>query len=299
MKNNIKNSFTIQDLELLCGIKAHTIRIWEKRYDLLNPERLNRNIRVYSLADLQKLLNVSLLYEQGYKISKIAQLDDTELSTEVKSVSLQEVTSNYRINSLVISMYTLDERLFEEVYTDLISQMSFEKVFLNTYLPLLKHIGVLWQTNVIKPAHERFISNLICQKVVLHTSLIDSNYPSEKLVHVLFLPEGEIHELGLLFLNYHLKSNGKRTIYLGKDIPLEDLSNINGQFNEIVWCSHATIEMPNDVKSDMIEQFNGLLKDNDNKLVLFGNVWMDLVSGKPNNRIAFHENLTNGVEKFL
>ncbi|MFT4678666.1 MAG: DNA-binding transcriptional MerR regulator [Flavobacteriales bacterium] len=297
MGNKIKNSFTIHDLELLCGIKAHTIRIWEKRYDLLSPERLNRNIRMYSLADLQKLLNVTALYEQGYKISKIAELDETELSAEVKTVALEEVSSNHRINSLVISMYTLDERLFEEIYADLISQVSFEKVFFQTYLPLMKHIGVLWQTNVILPAHEHFISNLIFQKVLLHTALLEANFLSEKLVHVLFLPKGEVHELGLLFLNYHLKSKGKRTVYLGRDIPIEDLMNVNGQFNEIVWHCHATIDIPKEIKNEFVEQISGLIQNNDNKCILIGKIWQDLNTENLNKSISIEDNLETALKK--
>ena len=141
MINSIKDSFTIQDLEILTGIKAHTIRIWEKRYDLLNPTRLNRNIRVYDLADLQKILSVSLLYNNNYKISKIAKYTESELTEEAKSFALNEFSNNYEINSLVIGMYTFDEVLFQEIYDQQIKKISFTDIFVHTYIPLLNHMG--------------------------------------------------------------------------------------------------------------------------------------------------------------
>ena len=203
--NNIKDTFTIQDLEILTGIKAHTLRIWEKRYDLLNPSRINRNVRVYSLSDLQKILNVSLLYNNNYKISKISKLSDSQLADEAKSFALSSFSNNYEINSLVICMFTFDESLFHEIYLEQNKNSSFTEIFTNTYIPLLTHLGLLWQTESIKPAHEHFISNLIYQKIALNIASLPINKNASDHVTVLFLPFGEIHELGLMFLNYHLK----------------------------------------------------------------------------------------------
>jgi len=159
--NKIKDTFTIQDFEILTGIKAHTIRIWEKRYNLLAPSRINRNVRVYSLSDLQKILNISLLYNNNYKISKIAKLSDALLSEEAKTVALSDFSNNYEINSLLLCMYTFDENLFQNTYLKLLKKDSF-----------INHLGLLWQTNSIKPAHEHFISNLIYQKIALNTAAL-------------------------------------------------------------------------------------------------------------------------------
>ena len=203
--NNIKNSFTIYDLEILTGIKAHTIRIWEKRYNLLNPTRLNRNIRKYTISDLQRILNISLLYKNKFKISKISKMTDSQIAEETKAVALNDFTNSFEINSLIISMYTFDEELFHEIYNQQIEKYSFDEIFMHTYLPLLNYIGILWQTDSIKPAHEHFISNLIYQKIVLNTAKQNKKNDSKEHVYILFLPDGEIHELGMLYLNYLLK----------------------------------------------------------------------------------------------
>jgi len=287
MINNTQNSFTIQDLEILSGVKAHTIRIWEKRYNLLNPTRLNRNIRVYSLEDLQKMLNVSLLYQQNYKISKIANFTERELASEAKSIALSGVTNSYQINSLVVSMFTFSERLFEEVYTQQSEKMSFEMIFVEIYLPLLNHMGVLWQTDSIKPAHEHFISNLIYQKIVLNTASAEQATVASKKVHVLFLPEGEIHELGLLFLNYHLKLNGSKVIYLGRDVPLENLSDISSQFNEITWVTSFTIDRPLELKTSFILALEKLLKHTNNECLIIGGIWNSYSKLGIDQRISF------------
>ena len=140
MISRVQNTFNIQDLEILSGVKAHTIRTWEKRYGLLNPARLNRGIRSYSMLELQKLLNVSLLLKHDYKISELAKLVDVELEKRAKTISLDKLKSNYYINSIIISMFSLDEELFEEVFQENISTESFSDVFRNTYIPLLNHI---------------------------------------------------------------------------------------------------------------------------------------------------------------
>ena len=200
--NKIKDTFTIQDLEILTGIKAHTIRIWEKRYELLNPTRLNRNVRTYAITDLQKILNVSLLYKSGYKISKISKLSDNQIADETKAFALSDFSNTYEINSLIICMYTFDQNLFHEIYDQQSEKITFREIFTNTYIPLLTHLGLLWQTDSIKPAHEHFVSNLIYQKIALNIAKIPVNKKSNNPINVLFLPYGEIHELGLLFLNY-------------------------------------------------------------------------------------------------
>ena len=131
--NKIKDTFTIQDLEILTGIKAHTIRIWEKRYELLNPTRLNRNVRTYALSDLQKILNVSLLYKSGYKISKISKLSDNQIADETKAFALSDFSNTYEINSLIICMYTFDQNLFHEIYDQQSEKITFRDIYQNLH----------------------------------------------------------------------------------------------------------------------------------------------------------------------
>jgi DNA-binding transcriptional MerR regulator len=151
--NKIKDTFLIQDLETLSGIKAHTIRIWEKRYAILNPDRLNRNIRRYSLADLQKLLNLSVLYKNGFKISKLSKLPKDELLESAREIGLKSIESNYHLNEIVFAMYSFDSLSFEKIYSELIEKMSFDNMFVNIFMPLMHRLGVLWQTDAFKFNH--------------------------------------------------------------------------------------------------------------------------------------------------
>ncbi len=287
--NNIQNAFTIQDLEILTGIKAHTIRIWERRYDLLNPARLNRNIRLYELPDLQKILNVSLLYKHDYKISKLSKLSDKELAEEAKAIALDGVSNNYQINSLIVSMFTLDEALFQEVYLQQIKKSTFEEIFIHTYLPLLNHIGVLWQTEALRPAHEHFISNLIYQKIILHTASIKAGSSTNGHMHILFLPNGEMHEIGLLFLNYYLKRKGEKTIYLGRSVPIENLFYLNSQFKKITWVSSFLIDKPLDEKEKWISDIGELLLDTKNNCLVIGRIWKEFSERSSSSQISFFE----------
>lgn len=218
-------NYSIKDLERLSGIKAHTIRIWEKRYGLLNPERTDTNIRHYSDADLKRILNVSILNRHGIKISHIASLKEKEMAEKVVIISSD--TSDYEslIERLVISMVDLDQDKFEKLLSRSIMQMGFEDAILEIVYPFLEKIGILWQTGAINPAQEHFISHLIRQKIIVGIdSVIPANHPSPK-HFLLYLPEGELHELGLLFYCYILKKRGHKVTYLGQWVPLSDMAS--------------------------------------------------------------------------
>ncbi len=159
--NKIRNSFSIKDLEDLSGIKSHTIRIWEKRYNLLQPERTETNLREYSVEQLQKLLNVSLLNRNGFKISKIAQLSKDEIAVNVLTLTSEESMNEKNINEIKIAILNFDLRHFNMIYDSLLRKNTFQDVFLNTFIPFLEYVGVLWQSNAFSPSHEHFISNLI------------------------------------------------------------------------------------------------------------------------------------------
>ena len=289
MINKIQNSFSIQDLEVLSGIKAHTIRIWEKRYGLLNPTRLNRNIRVYNLSDLQKILNVSFLLNFKYKISELSKLTDTELGKISKSISLEKLTNNYHINSLIVSMFSYDDQLFEATYINQTETLSFAEIFIQTYVPLLNHVGFLWQTNGIRPTHEHFISNLIYQKILLNIAELPDTQIDSTQVNVLFLHDGEIHELGLLFHMYLLKLSGRRTVYLGRDIPTEDLFSINSQFHNINWICSFVINRTEEEKNKFVTEIERLLEHNKNTFSVIGKTWSNYSTINFKDRITFHE----------
>jgi len=219
--------YSIRDLERLTGIKAHTIRIWEKRYRLIEPARTSTNIREYCDAEVRKLLNISILNKNGFKISRIANLSADEITSNVNKLTESSSDTESFIENLTISMIDLDEQKFEKILNRSIIQLGYEDTIIRIILPFFVRIGLMWQTGTIHPAQEHFVSNLVRQKMMV---AIDSQITGESETSksfILFLPEGERHELGLLFANYMLRKRGHRVVYLGQDVPQQDLEKIN------------------------------------------------------------------------
>jgi len=270
--NNIKTIFSIKDLENLTGIKAHTIRIWEKRYKLLEPERTDTNIRFYNLGHLQKLLNISFLNNNGHKISKIASLKTQEIHQQVRELASEGHLKNHAINTFKMAMLDFDQDLFYETYNGLTKTKSFREVFYEVFLPLLSEIGMLWQTDTITPAHEHFISALIKQKLLVNTELLQSKIKIEhNNAFVLFLPENEIHEIGLMLINYELVSKGQRSIFLGPSVPIVSLTDVLAYYKEVVFISYFTVKPEKDELMSYLEDFNThLLKDKPHQLWILG-----------------------------
>ncbi|MFN6943927.1 MAG: MerR family transcriptional regulator [Cytophagaceae bacterium] len=213
--------YSIKDLEQLSGIKAHTIRIWEQRYNLLSPERTDTNIRFYNDSDLKLILNISLLKEKGVKISRIVDMSPKRISEEVLRLSEGDLQFPSQIHSLTMAMLEINEEYFEKILSTSIIHFGFEKTMLKIIYPFLSRIGFLWQAGTINTSHEHFISNLIRQKIIV---AIDGILPSKpRKSFMLFLPEGELHEISLLFACYMIKSRNFKVIYLGQSLPFEDL----------------------------------------------------------------------------
>lgn len=255
--NNVKKSFSIRDLENLSGIKAHTIRIWEKRYQLLSPERTATNIRTYSLSSLQKLLNITLLYNNGYKISKIAKIPEKDLPGLVRDVGFKDNPDKHAINALKFAMLNFDQALFLKTYDKLREERTFSAIFWEIFIPFLEDLGLLWQTSTISPAHEHFITHLIKQKIYTNTeSLQAPSAAKTDKVYVLFLPENEIHEIGLLFVNYEFLVKGARTIYLGQTMPVENLVDLQNYYDNILYISYFTVAPTKDKLKHYIADFN-------------------------------------------
>ncbi|MFM8595928.1 MAG: MerR family transcriptional regulator [Flavobacteriales bacterium] len=213
--------YKIKDIEILTGIKAHTIRIWEKRYGMLIPERTDTQIRTYSDADLSFLLNVSLLNKNGVKISKIATMPTSAIHALVSEIRLSPAIDNAE-EKLVLALLELDEELFRNTLNDLIHQKGLELTFSEHLIPFLDRIGVMWLVNSISAAQEHFISNLIRQKVIAEIDKLGIPDKSATTA-LLFLPEHDWHELGLLFYQYLLRSKGYYTYYLGQSLPYDSL----------------------------------------------------------------------------
>ncbi|MDO6810530.1 MerR family transcriptional regulator [Zobellia galactanivorans] len=260
--NNIKKSFSIRDLENLSGIKAHTIRIWEKRYNLLSPERTDTNIRRYSLESLQKLLNITLLYNNGYKISKIAHFEEGKIPQLVTDITSKSHTEDYIANTFKMAMINFDQALFTQTYNSLLEKYTFSEIFRETFVPLLNELGILWQTDTISPAHEHFVANLIKQKIILKTEEMAGVQSVTKTpVIVPYLPENEIHEIGLLFLNYEIVSKGYKSIYLGQTVPLKNLQELMKTFEDAHFISYFTVSPTKDKIEEYVAEFASLASD--------------------------------------
>ena len=219
--------YSIRDLERLTGIKAHTIRMWEKRYGLIEPERTDTNIRTYCDVELKKLLNISILNRNGFKISRIATLTPEEIINNITKLNNNTSDTESYLENLALAMIDYDEQKFEKILSRAILQMGFEDTIIHIIGPFFIRIGIMWQTGSINPAQEHFISNLIRQKLFV---AIDSLMPEDsanKKTFLLFLPEGEQHELNLIFSNYMLRKRGHKVIYLGPNVPFNDLNEVD------------------------------------------------------------------------
>jgi len=242
------NAFTIKDLENLSGIKAHTIRIWEQRYAFLKPQRTGTNIRYYSTEELKKLLNIALLNRYGYKISHIDKMSNTEIKEKILTLTQTEAQQERVVNDLLRSMVDLDMEAFEQILDNYIKTKDIDKAVMQVMFPFLEKIGILWITNHINPAQEHLVSNILRQKLITGIERVHSYIQVNKTA-LLFLPEGEHHELGLLFAHYILKSRGFGVLYMGSDTPLEDLAYVINRKNIDLVYTHL-ISFPSNFNFD-------------------------------------------------
>jgi DNA-binding transcriptional MerR regulator len=275
----LKELFTIQDLENLSGIKAHTIRIWEKRYALLHPSRDANNIRYYSSQDLRKILNVSALIHYGYRISAIAGLSDEEINRLVNGEATGKEPLPQALRDLKLAMMTFDQGGFDRTYADLLKRFSFREVFADIFLPLLRDIGLMWQTGTIHVGHEHFISNLIKQKILLQIEHLGQvpRRPDGP-VFLLFLPLNEVHELGLLYMHYALLAKGATSVYLGPSVPTDDLRTMTAHFPRIDFVTWMTVEpRDEDVAAYVDTIVRTVMREGQDRLWLLGRKCADLV----------------------
>ena len=270
--NNIKTEFTIKDLENFSGIKSHTIRIWEKRYNLFQPKRTDFNIRYYDIDSLQKLLNITILYNNGLKISKIADLTDAKIILLVREIVFKNGIESQASISLKLSMLNFDENLFNQTYNSLITQKSFRLIFIDIFMPFMNEIGFLWQVSSITPAHEHFITHLIKQKIIINIDKIQLLPQSKEAKNfVLFLPINEIHELGLLFLHFELLFHGNHSIYLGQSVPVENLKDLQKIYTNIHFVTYLTVEPSKDSVDEYLNEiYSKVLQHSNDTLWVLG-----------------------------
>ncbi|WP_143310308.1 MerR family transcriptional regulator [Chitinophaga vietnamensis] len=216
------NRFTIKDIENFTGIKAHTIRIWEQRYQLFKPKRKDTNHRVYDSDDLKALLRIAYLYHHGIKISRIASLSEAEQNNISLEIASESHGYEIHINDLINATLDYDTLRFQTLLDKLLQQEGFETGITKVIYPFLEKIGVLWLTGSISAAQEHFCSNIIRNKMIVAIEQQSMNYASDE-HFLLFLPEGEFHEIPLLFTHYLLKKNGRMVTNFGANVSVEDL----------------------------------------------------------------------------
>jgi len=276
---NIKQNFSIKDLEYLSGIKAHTIRMWEKRYGVLKPKRTDTNIRTYGVNGLQKILNIAFLNENGYKISRISNMSDDDIDQLVRRITTSKSNVNRAVQSMKVAMINFDQPLFLKTYDGLLTNKTFREIYHEVFIPLLEQIGYLWQSKTITPAHEQFISSLIKQKLFINIESLQKIEPQNKdKVFVLFLPEEEIHDIGLYYANYELLSHGYKVIFLGQSLPMEDLNYLSKLFKNTVFVSYLTVSPEN--IDDYLKKFtNHVCIDNNCEYWILGRKAQEILNG--------------------
>jgi len=254
------SSYTIKDLEQISGIKAHTIRIWEQRYGFLQPQRTETNIRTYSADELKVILNVSLLNKYGYKISRIDKMTSAEIEDKIFGLNHLEAEKERVVNALIKDMVSLDMLAFEKQLDNYIAQRGIEKTITDIIFFFLERVGVLWITNHINPAQEHLASNLIRQKIILGIEKLPKMHANAKLF-VLFMPEGEYHEIGLLFVHFLLKSKGYNVDYLGTNVPIVDLKYLTEYKKVDYLFAHITAPIKGFKMNKFMEQLSQINKD--------------------------------------
>ncbi len=269
------SQYSIKDMERISGIKAHTIRIWEKRYNILHPERTDTNIRYYCDNDLKRLLNISVLVNNGHKISKVSTLDNKKLSQKILELNnVQSPERSGQIESLIVAMIDLDEIKFEIVLNNSIIKIGFEDTLFNVIYPLLNKIGILWQIGSITPVHEHFISNLVRQKLFAAIDGLPVERSKDSKTFLLVLPQWELHDIGLLVHNYLIRKEGHKTIFLGQGVPLLDVESIDKLVDPDVLVTSFSTPVETSMMGDYLKELSTHFKG---KEIYVGGIQLDKI----------------------
>ena len=238
------NHFSIRDIENLCGVKAHTLRIWEQRYKLFVPKRKQSQHRIYDCDDLKELLRIAFLYHNGYKISRIAEMDSEQIQQEIASIKPQPCNFEFFVHQLIEASIAFDKENFEKIINGLVLRIGLEKSIFNVFYPFLERIGLLWMTNHAIPAQEHFASHIIRKKIICATDGLESTRDAKHNV-VIFSPPGELHEIPLLVVNYFLKKQGVMTTYFGSGVDTETLQYYAKHHRVTHFYSHVITHLDN------------------------------------------------------
>ena len=258
--------YSIKDLEYLSGMKAHTIRIWEKRYLLLNPDRSDTNIRSYSDNDVRRILNVAMLIKNGYKISIVASFTEEKLQAEVLRINRNTTDPAKYTDQLLFHTVNLDTFGFESLLNEIINEFGFSKTLQQVIFPFFERIGILWQSGSIFTAHEHFVSNLIRSRLIIETNKFKRGQTAKTVLF--FLRENEWHEMGLLYFNFLAAEAGLHCVYLGQSLPFSDLANLLTSTNFDFICTSFITAIE---KSELELYLSNLsLVFNSNKILVAG-----------------------------
>lgn len=269
----MSTQYAIKDLERLSGIKAHTLRIWELRYGILKPERTETNIRYYTSEDLKRILNISLLNNNGFKISKIAKLPDEEIIKQAQSILNNYNKESDQIDNLVLCMMEMNEAKFEKTISNCILHFGFESTIEKIVFPFMRQIGNMWQVGIINPAQEHFISHLVRQKIIVG---IDGLFPeplANPKTFLLYLPDNELHELGLLYCNFLVKAKGHKCLYIGQSVPFTDLLSVSDLVHPDVIVTSITNQMEGITTQDYLNNLVGSFPNS--TIMVSGRVFFD------------------------
>lgn len=239
----ISETFSIKDIENLTGIKSHTLRIWELRYNILSPERSDTNIRKYNNEELKKILKISYLNKLGYKISKLSKMSEEELNRLISNIDSQYSPFSSHIDLLVAAMIDFDDLTVTNAIDSLIKTHGVETTFEEVLFPLLVKTGLLWQTSTIEPAREHFISNIIIRRLQTLTELLPVAGSKQGYFLLFQFPE-DMHEMGILYANYLLKKNDLPVLYLGVSTPVEDIAVVLKKKNIQAIYVHSVLNEP-------------------------------------------------------
>jgi len=227
--------FSIRDIENITGIKAHTIRIWEQRYNLVVSRRTDTNIRYYDDRDLCRFLTISNLTENGYRISEVAKMSPEEMVQKISELSIDHNNPCIHVNALTEAMIQFDQTLFNKTLNNRIKASGIIQVMNDTVFPFLRKVGFMWQADLISPAHEHFVTNLIKTRLISAISSLEEPDPEKAKRFLLFLPLHEHHEMGLWYAHYLIKLSGNRVLFLGQSVPYEDLMATSEKYDPH-WC---------------------------------------------------------------
>lgn len=264
--------YSIKDLEKLSGIKAHTIRVWERRFGILEQHRTETNRRRYGDSELRRIINISILHRNGFKISNISKLSVQEIEEKVSFLSKDTNQYDTQIDSLLTSMIDLDEKAVNDLLIRNILNRGIEETYTDLVFPFLNKIGTMWHTGSMDIGAEHFVTNIFRQRIISSIDSISPVYKQEKKKFLLFLPEHELHELALLFFNYLIRKSGHETLYLGQSTPLFSVVKVNSAWNADIIITGLVSGLPSVKPSDFVSQ---LAKSFPEQIVLVAGILAD------------------------